>query len=157
MSTNLNNLLAKAIRIAATAHEAQVDKVGQPYILHPLRMMQKAHTIEEKIVAILHDVLEDTPWTIAQLESEGFPPVIVEALHHVTRRPEDSEGDKGYAQFVERIATAPGESGKIARIVKQLDLQDNMDLLRLPTLLPTDIARLERYHRAYHRLQEAGD
>ena len=74
------SLLEIAIQIAAAAHAGQKQKNGQPYILHPLRVMMRVHTEDEKIVAILHDVLEDTPWTAEQLQQRGFPLHILRAL-----------------------------------------------------------------------------
>jgi len=66
------SLLERAIEIAVTAHKDQVDKAGKPYILHPLRLMFKMQTENEMIAAALHDVVEDTDWTIQRLEAEGF-------------------------------------------------------------------------------------
>jgi len=79
-------LLETAIRIAVEAHAGQKDRNGQPYILHPLRVMAQVLTPDEKIVAILHDVIEDTPWTLDQLKARGFPARILQALDCVTKR-----------------------------------------------------------------------
>ena len=79
-------LLEKAIAIAVEAHRGARDKYGAPYILHPLRVMHRVQTEPEKIVAILHDVIEDTPWTFNRLRAEGFPDEILAALDCVTKR-----------------------------------------------------------------------
>ncbi len=136
--------LAQAIAIAAQAHIDQLDKAGQPYILHPLRMMQRLDDPAAKIVAILHDVVEDTSITLDDLRRAGFTPAIVAAIDAVTRRAEES-----YAQFVERLQDNP-----LARQVKLADLEDNMDLKRIRTLTPADLARVERYHRAWTQLTQ---
>lgn len=91
------SLLETAIQIAVQAHAGQEEKNGQPYILHPLRVMARVNTDAEKIVAVLHDVIEDTPVTRAQLEARGFPNHILDALDCVTKR----EGED-YMGFVAR-------------------------------------------------------
>src|SRR5437016_14147144 len=112
------SLLDTAIQIAAEAHAGQKQKNGQPYILHPFRVMARVQTEEEKIVAVLHDLIEDTPWTAEQLKQRGFPPHILHALDCVTKRPDDR-----YEDFVTRSAADP-----IALRVKLADLEDNMDV-----------------------------
>ena len=98
----------------------------------------------EKIVAILHDVVEDTPWTLDALGVEGFPADLLEALDSVTRRE-----DETYEQFVDRAAANP-----IGFSVKLADLEDNLDFRRLPALTPADHDRMERYHRAWLKLRQ---
>ena len=137
------SLLEEALRIATQAHAGQVDRYGQPYILHPLRVMARVETVDEKIVAILHDVVEDTDWTFPQLREAGFPTHIIEALDCVTKR----EGEE-YSAFVERSASNP-----LALRVKLADLEDNMDLRRLDEISERDRQRLNRYLSAYRRLQ----
>lgn len=137
-------LLEKAIVLAATAHRGQVDKAGAPYILHPLRMMLTMHTPAEMMAAVLHDVVEDTAWTLEALRAEGFPDEVVEAVGGLTRREDES-----YEAFIERAAQHP-----LARRVKLADLEDNMDLRRLARLTDADQARLVRYQRAWRRLME---
>lgn len=136
------SLLEKAIALAVEAHRGQKDRAGKPYILHPLRVMARVQTEDEKVVAILHDVAEDTPWTSEKLAAEGFPSHIIEALDCVTKR----DGEV-YEQFVERSASNP-----IARQVKLADLEDNMDLRRLREVTERDLPRLNRYIDAHHRL-----
>lgn len=139
--------LEQAIAIAARVHEGQVDKAGQPYILHPLRVMFRLKTEEERIVAVLHDVVEDSDVTFAQLKEEGFSARVLEALEGVTKRPEE-EGDAGYEAFVRRAGANP-----LARRVKIADLLDNMDLTRLSELSERDFSRLDRYMKALRYLE----
>jgi (p)ppGpp synthase/HD superfamily hydrolase len=137
-------LLEKAITIAVGAHRGQKDKNGDPYILHPLRLMLRARTAEEKMVAVLHDVVEDSDWTIARLRKKGFPADILRALDHLTKR----DGEE-YEPFVERAIADP-----LARGVKILDLEDNMNPLRLARIDEKAAKRLRRYVRAWRRIME---
>ena len=149
--------LARAIALAAQAHVDQVDKAGQPYILHPLRMMMRLATqmqtlstqmqVDAQIVAVLHDVVEDTPITIEELRDAGFSEQVLAALECVTRRATES-----YDEFVAR-----SQSNPLARLVKLADLEDNMDLKRIGVLNERDVERLHRYHQAWRRLQAADD
>ncbi|MFZ0151720.1 MAG: HD domain-containing protein [Xanthobacteraceae bacterium] len=130
--------LERAIAIAAEAHAGQVDKAGAPYALHPLRMMLRVSSTDERIVAVLHDVVEDCPgWTFDRLRSEGFSDHIIQALQSVTKR--DGED---YEAFVRRAATNP-----IGRRVKP-DLHDNSDLSRIAMPSERDFRRIEKYRRA---------
>jgi (p)ppGpp synthase/HD superfamily hydrolase len=135
-------LLETAIRIAVEAHAGQKEKNGQPYILHPLRVMARVATDEEKIVSVLHDVVEDTPVTVEQLKARGFPPHILEAVDCVTKREHET-----YDEFIARSASNP-----ISLRVKIADLEDNMDLRRLAHVTPKDQQRLSRYLAAHQRL-----
>ena len=135
-------LLEEAISIAVEAHRGHKDKFGKPYILHPLRVMQRVETQEEKIVAVLHDVIEDTDWTPAMLTERGFPKRLLDALERLTKRKGES-----YPAFVRRSASNP-----IARRVKLADLEDNLDLRRLPRITERDRKRLNKYLRAYRWL-----
>jgi len=135
--------LAHAIALAVEAHQGQVDRAGQPYILHPLRVMFQLKSDIDRIVAILHDVVEDTAYTFADLRQMGYSEEIINALDGVTRREEES-----YEAFVERSAQNP-----ISRRVKLADLTDNMDIRRIAEeLSDKDVARLKRYQRAWQRL-----
>jgi hypothetical protein len=136
--------LDKAIYIAAGAHNGQIDKGGSPYIHHCLRVMAAVEGEDAKIVAVLHDLLEDCPdWTSERLHVEGFPPPIIDAIAALTRG-----DDETYSAFIRRIAPNP-----LARRVKLADLADNMDLTRLPNPGPGDRIRLQRYERAVATLQ----
>lgn len=134
--------LERAVQIAAEAHAGQVDKAGAPYILHPLRMLLRMETPEARLAALLHDVVEDSEWTLEALRGEGFDEAVVAAVDALTRRAGES-----YDDFIERAAPNP-----IARRVKLADLEDNLDLSRLATLGARDLERLDRYHRARRRL-----
>jgi (p)ppGpp synthase/HD superfamily hydrolase len=135
-------LLERAIEIAVQAHHGQRDRNGLPYLLHPLRVMCRVETIPQKIVAVLHDVVEDTAWTFADLEREGFSAEILKALDCVTKR----EGEP-YEEFVGRSAADP-----LARRVKVADLEDNMDIRRGTGVTPEDADRLRRYLAAWRKL-----
>lgn len=141
----MKDLLEHAMITAAGAHMGQVDKGGQPYILHPVRVMLQCGSLEEKAVALLHDVLEDTPLTAADLAGAGFPGEIVEAVVCLTK----SRGEE-YAAYIERVC-----KNRLAAAVKLADLTDNMDLNRLPGLAQKDFQRLERYIRAKRRIEQA--
>ena len=127
--------LERAIEIAATAHAGQIDKAGQPYILHPLRVMLRVSTGHERIAAVLHDVVEDTPVTLAQLTEAGFPVEVVEAIEALTKRPGETR-----MQAAARAALNP-----IARVVKLADNAENMDLSRIDNPTEKDFARVEEY------------
>ncbi|HST63233.1 MAG TPA: HD domain-containing protein [Longimicrobium sp.] len=134
--------LEEAIEIAAQAHRGQRDRAGAPYILHPLRMMFAVQTDAERMAAVLHDVVEDTDWTLDALRERGFSEQVVTAVDHLTRR----EGES-YEAFVRRAAQHP-----VARRVKVADLEDNMDVRRIGTVSADDVERLTKYHRAWRLL-----
>ena len=134
--------LARAIAIAAEAHQDQRDKAGAPYILHPLRMMLRMHTEAQMMAAVLHDVVEDTPWTLERLRREGFAEDVLAAVDAVSHR----EGED-YPTYLSRAFGDP-----IGRRVKRADLEDNMDLKRMQTLTPRDGERLQRYHKVWREL-----
>jgi len=135
--------LERAIEIATEAHKGQVDKAGNEYIGHPLRVMEMGKTLEEKIVGVLHDVVEDTDWTFERLEAEGFAPEVMAALRCVTKTSEN----ENYDDFIGRVKKNP-----LAAAVKINDLTDNMDIRRLPYLSDKDVKRLKKYLKAYKRL-----
>lgn len=135
--------LERAIALAVEAHRGQVDKAGHPYILHPLRVMLALEEELERMAAVLHDVVEDTPVTFEQLRAEGYPEEVVVALEHLTKREKES-----YPEFVERAAANP-----IARRVKLADIEDNLDLRRIAEPTDKDLARLRRYRAAWQTLK----
>ena len=140
------NMLAKAISIAAQAHEGQVDKSGKAYILHPLHLMNQLLWDEElAIIAVLHDVVEDSDWTIMELAGEGFSFRVTEALGCLTHYDHDS-----YEQYISIVCT-----NQDAIIVKRKDLEHNSDITRLKGLRPKDLVRIEKYHKAFIKLGEA--
>jgi (p)ppGpp synthase/HD superfamily hydrolase len=139
------SLLEKAIAIAVEAHHGKKDMGGAPYILHPLRVMFRVNTDEEKIVAALHDVVEDhgDVWPMKRLRKAGFSKRILKALDCVTKR----EGE-AYEKYVKRSASNP-----IALKVKLADLEDNMDVRRYSKVTKKDRDRLNRYLAAYRLLR----
>lgn len=138
----MHHLLEKAIFIAVTAHKGQIDKGGNPYILHPIRVMISVKTIEEKIVALLHDVLEDSDITIAQLRNEGFSESTLEAIQLLTKTPGCS-----YEDYLRRI-----KSNSLALEIKKADLNDNLDNSRLSELTRSDYKRIDKYKKALNLL-----
>ena len=135
--------LQRAIEIATQAHQGQFDKSGKDYIGHPLRVMEMGKTEEEKIVGVLHDVVEDTEWTFEALEAEGFSQEVIAALKCFTKLSEN----ENYDDFIERVRRNP-----LAVAVKLNDLTDNMDIRRLPYLSDKDVKRLKKYLKAYKKL-----
>lgn len=136
-------MLVKAIQIAVSAHKEQVDKSGQPYILHLIRVMGAGETEQEKICGVLHDLVEDTDWTFEKLENEGFSEEIISALKCVTK-----QENEDYDAFINRIKTNP-----LAIKVKINDLRDNMDITRLVHITEKDTERLNKYLKAYQELK----
>lgn len=140
-------MLDKAICIAANAHKGQVDKAGQPYILHPLRVMFMRMDETERICAVLHDVIEDSDITIDYLRKEGFSEEVLGAIDALTKREYEN-----YNDFIGRVI-----GNKIACKVKLADLSDNMDLSRIPNPTQDDYLRIEKYRKAADRIFEALD
>lgn len=137
------DLLAKAVAIAQQVHANQVDKIGAPYILHVMRVMNRGQTLDEKICGVLHDVVEDSPMTFEDLIAEGFPEHIVAALRCVTKTSEN----ENYDAFIGRIKKNP-----LAVRVKLNDLEDNMDIRRLSSIGEKEATRLNKYLKAYREL-----
>jgi hypothetical protein len=136
--------LQRAIEIATAAHQGQLDKSGAPYIEHPLAVMAKVDGEDEQIVAVLHDVLEDTTVTVDDLRAEGATDRQVAGLLAVTRR----DGEP-YDDAVRRALSDP-----IGRVVKRADHEHNTDPARL-ALLPDDVAA--RLRRKYERVRPLFD
>lgn len=131
-----------ALELAVEKHKNQTDKAGNPYILHPLHVMENVNSKEGKIVAILHDIIEDTDITEDYLLKIGLPKRIVDAVVALTR----SE-DMDYQEYIKNLSSNP-----LAKEVKLADLEHNMDLKRLPTLEEKDLERNRKYQIAYHYL-----
>ena len=137
--------LERAIEIAVSAHKGVKDKGGNPYILHPLRVMLSLNSEEEKIVGVLHDVVEDAEdWTFEKLQDEGFSTLILEGLKSVTKTSED----ENYDEFVQRALT-----NAIGRQVKIADIKDNLDVTRIDILTEKDMKRLQSYKKSLMALQ----
>jgi len=135
-------MLERAIEIAVQAHRGQKDRFGAPYILHPLRVMSRVDGPVAKTVAVLHDVVEDTNWTLEDLQAKGFSAEVIEAVDCLTKR----EGEP-YDALIQRAAGKP-----LARQVKLADLIDNMDLRRCPEITPKDLERLQKYLKGWRTL-----
>ena len=139
--------IEKALQIAARAHEGQKDKEGLPYILHPVRVMMSVEGEETQIVAVLHDVIEDTSVTAEDLRKAGFSEEVVAAVLCVTHRK-----DEPYADHVVRC-----KGNEIARGVKLSDLTDNWRLDRMilrPQRFEADVARIRKYALSYKYLTD---
>lgn len=136
--------LTKAIQLAAAAHQGQTDKAGQPYILHPLRVMLALEREDDRIVAVLHDVVEDTEISAGDLRREGFSEAVIEAVLALTR----GHGET-YDSFIVRCAT-----NDIGRRVKLADIDDNMRPDRVEAA-KLDSSLLERYRKARSILEAA--
>lgn len=138
--------LARATEIAREVHLHQFDKGGAPYIGHPLRVAGACKSDEAKIVALLHDVVEDGAsqgWSFDRLRTEGFGEAIIAALESVTKR-----AGEDYAAFVLRA-----KENVLGREVKLADIADNMDLGRIPHPSAKDLARIDKYRQASLVLQ----
>lgn len=140
---NFDELREKAMQIAIKVHRGQLDKGGNDYINHPIRVSENCCSDEEKIVALLHDTIEDGDITADYLLMQGFPHDIVDAVLSVSRNK-----DEDYFDFIQRCKVNP-----IGCRVKIADLKDNMDITRLKELTHKDIERLKKYHKAYNILR----
>lgn len=135
-------MLQKAITIAVEAHKNQTDRYQAPYLMHVMRVMMRGKTEEEKICGILHDVVEDTEWTFEDLKKEGFTDAMIEALRCLTKGENEP-----YDDYISRVKT-----NKLAIAVKLNDLEDNMDVRRMPQMEPNDVDRFNKYLKAYQQL-----
>lgn len=133
-------LLAKAIAIASQEFKETLDKGGNPYILHCLRVMDNTQGDEcVKCAAVMHDLVEDTHWTFEMLTKEGFSDKTVGILHLLTHQKETP-----YMDYIKAISV-----NKDATNIKLRDLEDNSNITRLKGLRKKDIERIEKYHLAY--------
>lgn len=135
-------MLNKAIEIANRAHTGQIDKGGEPYILHPLRVMMTRDNENERICAVLHDVIEDSDITFDDLREAGFSEEIIEVLDCITKRPGEN-----YDDFISRVL-----GNETACKVKLADLWDNMNLSRIKNPDEKDRKRIVKYQEAADRI-----
>ncbi len=136
--------LETAIGIALRAHAGQTEKNGGPYILHPLRLMLHMDAVDEQVAAVFHDVVEDTPVTLEDLEAQGLSGAALEAVRLLTKEPNtDYKIESNLMEYLEAIKAHP-----VARKVKIADLEDNLNVMRLNELTEKDRARLDGYLRA---------
>ena len=146
-NTQLEQLLELATKIATEAHKGQVDKGGNPYILHPTAVADSLDKTEHKIVAMLHDVIEDTHIAADDLLKFGFPETIVHSVQVLTK----SKGIK-YSDYLAEI-----KKDDIAKHVKIADIKHNMDISRIPNPTQKDFDRIEKYKKAIAFLSDSPD
>ena len=136
--------LEDAISLAAEAHRSQKDKAKAPYILHPLRVMLRMETETDRIVAVLHDVVEDSEVTVSDLKRAGYSEEILEAIKYLT-----SSKEEEYEQFIERV-----KGNTLAVKIKIADLEDNLNFERIKEPNEDDMRRYEKYRRALATLRK---
>lgn len=143
--TQLNIMLASAITTAAVAFAEKLDKGGQPYILHCLKVMHNLQTKDQELqcIAVLHDIVEDTSTTYQQLVELGFTQRVIDGIRRMTKLPGDSPED-----YFNRVA-----SSQDSIRVKLADLRHNSDIRRLKGITDQDFARVRKYQEMYTRLQ----
>ena len=134
----------KALKLCFAAHKEQLDKSGLPYVFHPFHLAEQMKTEETTIVALLHDVMEDTDYTLGDLQNMGFSPAVLDALVLLTH-----DEDTDYMDYVGKIKENP-----IAKAVKLADLEHNSDLTRLEHVDEKAISRREKYQKAKQLLEE---
>jgi len=137
--------LEQAISIASLAHQGQLDKGGEPYILHPLRVMMKLKDNKQRIVAVLHDVIEDTKVTDIDLIFQGLDIDLINVILTLTRNKNES-----YDEYINRIS-----NDEFAIQVKLADLEDNMDISRIKNPIGKDYERVVKYGKAREKLMNA--
>lgn len=133
----------RALRLAYEAHQGQFDKSGVPYVFHPLHLAEQMPDEESIVAALLHDVVEDTDYSLEDLKSMGFPPKALEAVALLTHT-----GEEPYLRYVARIKENP-----IAKRVKLADLRHNSDLSRIRQVTERDRERVEKYAAAIRLLE----
>ena len=138
MNTAEQSMVDLALSIARKAHEGQLDKVGVDYIEHPIYVASQVDTEEEKAVALLHDVIEDSPVSAEGLLQAGLPKTVVTAVQVLTKKKEQD-----YQTYLETVKKNP-----LARVVKLADLKHNSDLSRLSSITEKDKERLKKYKKA---------
>ena len=146
MKENLENLYEKAVMIAQEAHKGQMDKGGNPYIEHPLHVASQVETLELKMIAVLHDTLEDSSLTAADLVEAGLPEEVVEAIVVLTH---EDGNEEAYLDYIQRVA-----GNKLAARVKKEDLKHNMDMSRIQSPTEKDRKRCAKYKKALRLLEE---
>ena len=138
MNTAEQSMVDLALSIAKKAHEGQLDKAGVDYIEHPIYVASQVDTEEEKAVALLHDVIEDSPVSAEELLQAGLPETVVTAVQVLTKKKEQD-----YQTYLETVKKNP-----LARVVKLADLKHNSDLSRLSSITEKDRERLKKYKKA---------
>lgn len=131
-----------AMKLAYKAHAGQVDKSGVPYVFHPFHLAEQMKTEETVIVALLHDVVEDTDITLEDIRGMGFSDTVMDALKLLTHDP-----SVPYMDYVRKLSRNP-----VAALVKRADLTHNSDLTRMRVVTERDLERIEKYRRAMELL-----
>lgn len=131
-------MLELALSIATEAHRGQFDKAGIDYIEHPIFVASQVDSEEEKAVALLHDVIEDSPFTAEELLLAGLPETVVATVQILSKKK-----GQDYQTYLENVKSNP-----LARVVKLADLKHNSDLSRLSSITDKDLERLEKYKKA---------
>lgn len=139
----MKSTLDDAIWLATSAHRGQKDRSGQPFILHPLRVMCNMKDDTLRTIAMLHDVVEDTDWTQGGLEEAGYEMDVLYAVDALTRR-----DDESYPEYITRVLM-----NRYATRVKLSDIEDNTSIDRMLVTDQRDIERLRRYKLAWDRLE----
>lgn len=135
-------MISLALKIARLAHRGQVDKAGEDYVQHPIYVASLVESPEAKVVALLHDVVEDSDYTVEDLLAAGLPREVVEAVKILTKQPSES-----YDEYLSKI-----KMNDLARVVKIADLTHNSDLTRLSNVTFKDLERQQKYKRAILQL-----
>lgn len=138
MNTAGQSIVDIALSIATQAHEGQLDKAGIEYIKHPIYVANQVKSEKEKAVALLHDVLEDSPVSAEELLIAGLPEEVVTAVKVLTKKPMQN-----YQAYLETV-----KKNSLARVVKLADLKHNSDLSRLTSITEKDRERLKKYKNA---------
>ena len=134
----------QALKLCFEAHKDQVDKSGLPYVFHPFHLAEQMQDENTTIVALLHDVVEDTEYTLDDLRAMGFGDEVMEALSYMTHDPAVP-----YMEYVARI-----RENDIARRVKLADLRHNSDITRLDSIDQKALDRVAKYAQAIRLLEE---
>lgn len=140
-------LTKKAMKLCYAAHKDQVDKSGIPYVFHPIHLAEQMKDEYTTVTALLHDVVEDTEYTLSDLRDLGIPEQVLQALTLLTH-----DDRVPYLEYVAKIRENP-----IAREVKLADLHHNSDLSRLDHVDERAIARAEKYRKAIELLENLSD
>lgn len=137
-------LTKRAMKIMVEAHKDQLDHSGLPYMLHPYHVAEQMDDEDSTVVALLHDVVEDTDYSLKRLKEYGFTEEQITALELLTH-----DLSIPYEEYIKKVAENP-----LAAKVKLKDLEHNMDLSRLNKVRPVDLERVEKYQQAYNYLKD---
>lgn len=142
--------LEQAITLATKAHLGQIDKVGNPYIQHPMHVMETLQGVEAKMVGVLHDTIEDSETTVDDLRKAGCPESVIKALELVTHDPDYQGTEEEYENKIKTIAQSDNQ---LAIDAKYADLLHNSDITRIKEPEEKDFRRIEKYQRSMRVLE----